>query len=212
MTGQTFWERPLYEDEVEHPLKGGNRLDDTHAEPPSTMTKGQEGLAPRLHQGEFRKFQGTHHETDGDAKKRRKQVAALAPLARDRGEIPGIEPYVPTDTTNNDLYGDGADGDRVPAATAAAAAAGGRATGPPAPSTLDSLSAYTVDTAHGGQRGSDGVLRLSEQDITRTPGGPLLWPPAGEGVADINEVPPARPYIRPYLRLLSSPLCDPLSR
>lgn len=148
------------------------------------MIKGQEGSLPRLHQGEFRKFQGTHHETEGEAKKRRKVVAALAPLARNRGEIPGAGPYVPTDTKNADLYGDGDgdDGDRVPVAGAA------RAAGAPAPSTLDTLSAYTADT-----RG-EGVLRLPEPfdhgsyDVTTTPGGGLKWPPAREGAADINEV------------------------
>ena len=36
VTGQTFWERPLYEDEIEHPLKGGTVLDTTHAEEVST--------------------------------------------------------------------------------------------------------------------------------------------------------------------------------
>ena len=184
------------------------------------MIKGQEGSLPRLHQGEFRKFQGTHHETEGEAKKRRKVVAALAPLARNRGEIPGAGPYVPTDTKNADLYGDGDgdDGDRVPVAGAA------RAAGAPAPSTLDTLSAYTADT-----RG-EGVLRLPEPfdhgsyDVTTTPGGGLKWPPAREGAADINEVrwpawtgpatvqapqpPPAvvsltwRPFVRP-------PVCTP---
>ena len=91
LTGQTFWERPLLEDEIVHPLKGGTLLDMNHDELPSTIVKGVEGLEPRLNQGELRKFMNKHHENDKDALKRRKRVAALAPLARDQGLIPGVD-------------------------------------------------------------------------------------------------------------------------
>ena len=75
-----------------HPLKGGTVLDGTHDEEPTVIKRGQEGTERRMNQGEFRKLQGNHHETDVEATKRRKRVAALAPLARDRNEIPGITP------------------------------------------------------------------------------------------------------------------------
>ena len=81
----------MLEDEIVHPLKGGTLLDMNHDELPSTIVKGVEGLEPRLNQGELRKFMNKHHENDKDALKRRKRVAALAPLARDQGLIPGVD-------------------------------------------------------------------------------------------------------------------------
>ena len=81
VTGQTFWERPLYEDELDHLLKGGTKLDMSHDEALFTMIKGIEGSEPRLHQGQFRKVMNNHHESDIEATARRKKVSVLAPIA-----------------------------------------------------------------------------------------------------------------------------------
>ena len=67
-------------------------LDSKHDEEPSMMKRGEEGTVRRMNQGTFRNLQGNHHESDIEAVKRRKRVAALAPVARDKNLIPGIVP------------------------------------------------------------------------------------------------------------------------
>ena len=49
-TGQTFWERPFYDEEKVLPLKGGSVLDLDHDEQPTLVTKGQEDSATRYNQ------------------------------------------------------------------------------------------------------------------------------------------------------------------
>ena len=202
VTGQTFWERPLYEEEVEHPLKGGNRLDEGHDEEPSAMIRGTEGIQPRLNQGEFRKVQGSHHETDGEAMKRRKRVAALAPLDRDSGLIPGVGPQVAANAQST-MLGTVEAGGKSPVKTVSK-----YGSMMPAPSSLDTLSAYTLESERNERRaeGNPGVLQLTAQsgvggrdDITSTQG-ILKWPGAFTTTADINhpDRPPAsRPGSRP---------------
>ena len=159
MTGQTFWERPLYEDELVHPLKGGTILDGTHDEEPTVIKRGQEGTERRMNQGDFRKVQGNHHESDVEAAKRRKRVAALAPLARDRNEIPGVKPMSlnPQMSMFETVDGD----DRI----------GGVPTD--AASTLGTLSEYTVETAD-----SPNPRKLLEIDVSRPSAGLLHFPHA----------------------------------
>lgn len=91
-TGQTFWERPLYEQEELHPLKGGTELDMDHREEPLVFAKGDpdnpDSLQFRYTQGDFRKNQMRHHESDGEAKTRRSYAANSASLMRVRGNLP----------------------------------------------------------------------------------------------------------------------------
>ena len=87
-TGQTFWERPLYEEEEPTALNGGTILDQIHSEEPLTVHKGHEGAERRYLQGEFRKQMLAHHETDAEAKKRRMTAQSSAKIAKDRGLIP----------------------------------------------------------------------------------------------------------------------------
>lgn len=89
-TGQTFWERPLYEDEEASPLVGGTILDVEHPEEPLMMTKGEEGAERRYLQGEFRQQMLMHIETKKDAVDRRRAAAVTVKSARERGIIPEI--------------------------------------------------------------------------------------------------------------------------
>lgn len=84
-TGQTFWERPLYEEEEPTTLCGGTILDQVHCEEPLTVHKGHEGAERRYVQGEFRKMMLAHHETDTEAKKRRLAARGSVEIAKDRG-------------------------------------------------------------------------------------------------------------------------------
>lgn len=98
-TGQTFWERPLFDDEDESPLEGGTVLDMQHPEEPTMMTKGGEGAARRYSQGEFRKTMLMHIETKKEALNRRKAAAATVKTARQRGVLP--EPLGIASIVNN---------------------------------------------------------------------------------------------------------------
>lgn len=91
-TGQTFWERPLAEDETISPLKGGTLLDMGHPEEPLTIHKGHEGGERRYLQGDFRKLMLTHRETDKEAEKRRVDTSKSARHARMRGVLPDEPP------------------------------------------------------------------------------------------------------------------------
>ena len=96
-TGQTFWERPLYEPEEESPLNGGTILDMDHPEEPNTVSKGTEGAKRRYLQGDFRKQMMFGIERKPEAIKRRMAAAASVQSARERGVIP--EPNIPSGNT-----------------------------------------------------------------------------------------------------------------
>lgn len=87
-TGQTFWERPLYEEEKVSVLHGGLSLDMDHPEEPFVVHRGQEGAERRYLQGEFRKQMLTHHEVLPEAVKRRRAAGLAASVARERGIVP----------------------------------------------------------------------------------------------------------------------------
>ena len=54
-TAQTFWERPLHEEEKGSPLTGATLLDAAHAEEPTVAHAAQEGAVRREHQGVVRR-------------------------------------------------------------------------------------------------------------------------------------------------------------
>jgi hypothetical protein len=82
-TGQTFWERPLYDEEKMSPLQGGSVIDPVHNEEPFTMHKAEsEDIRRRYEQGTFRKLMLSHHETKEEATRRRVQAQATAHKAR----------------------------------------------------------------------------------------------------------------------------------
>lgn len=89
-TGQTFWERPLQEEETISPLLGGTVVDDVHDEEPFTLRKGEPGAKRRYSQGEFRKIMLKHHETPEEAATRRRGASASGKIARQRGIIPDV--------------------------------------------------------------------------------------------------------------------------
>jgi len=101
-TGQTFWERPLYEDEESSPLIGGTILDVEHIEEPMMLTKGAEGATRRYLQGEFRQQMLMHIETKKDAVNRRKAAAATVRNAKERGVIPSLPFYESLANNAND--------------------------------------------------------------------------------------------------------------
>jgi hypothetical protein len=87
-TGQTFWQRPLYDEENVSPMLGGTILDSNHNEEPTVSRFTSDGITRRYLQGDFRKSILTHHETDREAIRRRWNVAYAAEKARDRGLVP----------------------------------------------------------------------------------------------------------------------------
>jgi hypothetical protein len=87
-TGQTFWERPLYQEEELSPLEGGTILDTDHPEMPLLISKGLEMGGIRYKQGDFRKSMLTHHESDLEAETRRESANFSATQARLRGTLP----------------------------------------------------------------------------------------------------------------------------
>jgi len=89
-TGQTFWERPLYEEEEKTALEGGTILDMDHPEEPLNVHKGFEGADRRYTQGDFRKLMLAHHEQDSEAEKRRSTAHVAGRVARDRGLLPDL--------------------------------------------------------------------------------------------------------------------------
>jgi hypothetical protein len=91
-TGQSFWERPLHEEEEISILRGGVMLDMDHDEMPTTMARGDDLCLPRHTQGEFRKIMLNHHETDHEAELRRKRTTASAKIARRDGALPNAPP------------------------------------------------------------------------------------------------------------------------
>eukprot|EP01039_Chlorochromonas_danica_P000903 gene903-984_t len=89
-TGQTFWERPRYEEEEASPLQGGVIFDAEHDEEPMMMNQGQEGASRRYLQGDFRSTMLNHIETKKEAVQRRKAASVTVRNARERGIIPPI--------------------------------------------------------------------------------------------------------------------------
>lgn len=85
-TGQTFWERPRYEEEEASPLLGGTLLDLTHAEAPSVVSKALDpAVQPRYNQGELREEMLRHLETKKEALQRRRAASTTVRNARERG-------------------------------------------------------------------------------------------------------------------------------
>eukprot|EP01038_Epipyxis_sp_PR26KG_P004402 gene4402-6226_t len=89
-TGQTFWERPLFDEEEVSPLNGGTQLDMIHPEEPTMMNKGEEGASRRLLQGEFRSIMLNRHEDKNDAIKRRKSAQSTLLTAKQKGIVPDL--------------------------------------------------------------------------------------------------------------------------
>lgn len=88
-TGQTFWERPLYDEEKVSPLQGGSILDLEHPEEPFTMHKSSSNQIKRRYlQGEFRKLMLNHHETNEEATRRRVLAQSTAHRARRDDLVP----------------------------------------------------------------------------------------------------------------------------
>jgi hypothetical protein len=88
-TGQTFWERPLYEDEEASPLQGGTVLDQEHDEAPSVIAKALDPkIQPRYNQGQVREQMLRHIENKKEAVQRRRAAAVTVRNARERGIIP----------------------------------------------------------------------------------------------------------------------------
>ena len=89
-TGQTYWERPLVEEEEVSPLLGGTIVDVDHDEEPFTMHKGTADQTRKYHQGEVRKNMLVHHETENEATRRRKNASGAAKVARQKGKLPDL--------------------------------------------------------------------------------------------------------------------------
>ena len=81
-TGQTFWERPLADEEGQSPLVGGTILDMDHPEEPTTIHKGLEGAKRRYLQGDFRKQMLYNIENKKEALNRRRNAALTVRGAR----------------------------------------------------------------------------------------------------------------------------------
>ena len=84
-TGQTFWERPFYEEEQVLPLEGGTVVDLEHSEEPHLMSKGHEGTERRYTQGDFRQKLLMAHESESQAMTRRRRAQASLHIAKQRG-------------------------------------------------------------------------------------------------------------------------------
>jgi hypothetical protein len=89
-SGQTFWEKPLVEEEMISPLEGGTIVDPNHCETPFTLSKGEPHQSAKYHQGEVRKNVLMHHETEEEAMRRRRNASTAAKVARQKGKIPDI--------------------------------------------------------------------------------------------------------------------------
>lgn len=89
-SGQTFWEKPLVEEEMISPLEGGTIVDPNHAETPFTLSKGEPHQSAKYHQGEVRKNVLMHHETEEEALRRRRNASSAAKVARQKGKLPDI--------------------------------------------------------------------------------------------------------------------------
>lgn len=89
-SGQTYWEKPLVEEEEVSPLLGGSQIDQSHDEEPFTMHRGNPDQVRKHNQGEFRKNMLVHHETDKEAIARRKAASTSAKLARKKGQVPDL--------------------------------------------------------------------------------------------------------------------------
>ena len=86
-TGQTFWERPLHDEEKGNPLLGASKIDDEHNEEPTINHAPQEGAVRRVDQGQFRKQMLAKHETEDDARKRREVANQSLQKVRRSGKI-----------------------------------------------------------------------------------------------------------------------------
>jgi hypothetical protein len=89
-SGQTYWEKPLVEEEEASPLLGGSQIDGNHDEEPFMMHRGLPDQTRKHNQGEFRKNQLVHHETDKEAISRRKAASSSAKIARKKGQLPDL--------------------------------------------------------------------------------------------------------------------------
>ena len=94
-SGQTYWERPVTDEEKRSPLSGGTLLapNKDHNEPPIIVSKGHEGTEPRYTQGQHRENMSYHIERDAEAIRRRKRVAASTTMARDKLREQGIDSF-----------------------------------------------------------------------------------------------------------------------
>ena len=84
-TGQTFWERPLHDEEKGSPLLGASKIDELHDEEPTVSHSSQDGTIRRVDQGAFRKQILTKHETEVDAYRRRKRAIESLQVAKESG-------------------------------------------------------------------------------------------------------------------------------
>ena len=89
-SGQTFWEKPLVEEEMISPLEGGTILDPNHSEHPFIMSKGEPHQSVKYNQGDVRKNMLMHHETEDEATRRRRNASTSAKVARQKGKLPDV--------------------------------------------------------------------------------------------------------------------------
>ena len=102
-SGQTYWEKPMVEEEEVSPLLGGSQLNPDHDEEPFTMHRGLPDQVRKHNQGEFRKNQLKHHETDKEAITRRKAASSSAKVARKKGQLPDFVEGVSQVATSSNI-------------------------------------------------------------------------------------------------------------
>jgi len=100
-TGQTYWEKPLAEEESRPVKEGGTRLLENLDEPPSYMQRGRGGLQTIYTQGEVRSFITKHHEDVQAVRARRRNAQKTLASALQHGTITP-EMYM-TDNAATDL-------------------------------------------------------------------------------------------------------------
>ena len=110
-TGQTYWEKPLVEEEEVSPLLGGSIVDREHDEEPFTMHRGLPNQSIKHNQGDFRKNMLVHHETDKEAISRRKAASTSAKYARKKGHIPDLPEGMSMVANSSNMEGDDLDQD-----------------------------------------------------------------------------------------------------
>ncbi|CAM9141145.1 unnamed protein product, partial [Choristocarpus tenellus] len=90
-TGETFWERPLCEDE-KVPIKEGGTVLRGDGEGPDTSSGAFEQLEPRYDLRQMRRLMMQKHEDVEDLEGRRKKVASQVKWARQNGALPPPDP------------------------------------------------------------------------------------------------------------------------
>ncbi|CAM9103081.1 unnamed protein product, partial [Discosporangium mesarthrocarpum] len=90
-TGETFWERPLCQEE-KVPVKDGGTVLSGHGEAPDTSSSAYEDIKPRYDQHQMRRLMKQKHEALEDIERRRKQVATQVKWARESGALPPPDP------------------------------------------------------------------------------------------------------------------------